>query len=665
MRHADFIPLRRPYTDPSIAPSAMSSPADFVINNPFSLSMRPQPSPSQVSGSTTPAMHHSSFNPFIHGIPPDDLGSTKIPPLPPRKLAHQMAAPQPPPRHVATRTNRLERSLSPSKRSTATSAISPKPSQHVTSTLIKQSLQASKVAQTMKKAEEQLERERVMQVLKSSSVVSGAYPLAGASVVGSSVVIGTNIHNQHQHQYPAQGPPKAQKLVSASISSGSEGNGPQSQVPPLPKRRTARAFPPPSQQPSPPPSEGSLEQVALASPQRERSRTSHETDRHFNFFNEEDPATHPLPVPPPTHPDRKPNFGYQQLPPSPDPQSPPPFRKAKNLETFEAIYGPMSTSSLPQISPSRSANGTSTNKQDIPTTFATPLSLNTSAPPTVESPTTRASRSHSLTQTTFESTPPPPPIRRRRPESIQSFSSNPGEALLSSGNQNGSTGTLSKHVGRSGSGTLGHKKSSLSLSSTSSFINHTPALSSLTNEFKPRRLSSGASSAVAGSTTGSSTTTAVGSNIQRTIEALHSFHGQLQPKLEKARYKAEAGFSRRGYVRGPSVRASAEGSPARADVEEKEGLTRGYNTRGGIWRDTFREESELSDKLADRLGVDRGGEGNGTDEDNEYRRGRSETVPIRLHNSRSNLPQYTPRNVYDDSPERDLDEFNGFGRTTT
>ncbi len=514
----------------------------------------------------------------------------------------------------------------------------------------------------MKKAEEQLEKERVMQVLKSSSIVSGAYPLAGASVVGSSVVIGTNIHNQHQHQYPApfaQSPSRFQKhLVAASISSGSEGSGPQSRVPPLPKRRTARTFPPPSQQPSPPPSESSLEQVALASPQCERSRTSsHEqTESHFNLFNQEDLANHPLPAPPPTHPDRKPNFGYQQLPPSPDPQSPLPLRKAKNLETFEAIYGSMSP---PQVSPSRSANGiiTSTNRQDpsTTTTVIVPLSPNAGVTANNESPTTRASRSQSLIQPTFESTLPPPPIRRNRPESIQSFSSSPGEALFRiDGNQNDSLGTLSKHLSR---GAMGHRKSSLSLSSTSSFINHTPTLSSLTNEFKPRRSSSGASSFVGGNTTSTSTTaTAVGSNIQRTIEALHSFHGQLQPKLEKARYKAEAGFSRRGYVRGSSVRASAEGSPARADVEEREGLTRAYNTRSGRWRD--QEESEsFSSKMAD-LQADRSSEGNGSDGDDEYRRGRSKAVPIRLHNSRSNLLQYTPRNVFDDSPERD-DEFDG------
>jgi hypothetical protein len=48
-----------------------------------------------------------------------------------------------------------------------------KPVSHVTSTLIKQSLHASKVAQSLKKAEEQLEKERIMQVLKSSSGGSG------------------------------------------------------------------------------------------------------------------------------------------------------------------------------------------------------------------------------------------------------------------------------------------------------------------------------------------------------------------------------------------------------------------------------------------------------------------------------------------------------------
>ena len=59
----------------------------------------------------------------------------------------------------------------------------------------------------MKKAEEQLDRERVMQVLKSSSTVSGAYPLAGASVTNSSVVVGTHVYNQHQYQQQQQRSP--------------------------------------------------------------------------------------------------------------------------------------------------------------------------------------------------------------------------------------------------------------------------------------------------------------------------------------------------------------------------------------------------------------------------------------------------------------------------
>ena len=45
-----------------------------------------------------------------------------------------------------------------------------------------------------------------MQVLKSSSTVSGAYSLAGASVTNSSVVVGTHasVYNQHQYQQQQQ-----------------------------------------------------------------------------------------------------------------------------------------------------------------------------------------------------------------------------------------------------------------------------------------------------------------------------------------------------------------------------------------------------------------------------------------------------------------------------
>ena len=118
--------------------------------------------------------------------------------------------------------------------------IPPKPSHHITSTLIKQSLQVTKAAQTMKKPEEQLEREQVMQVLKSSSTVSGAYSLAGASVTNSSVVVGTHIYNQHQYQHQQRRRPSLSGnrwngkigYAASSRSSGSDEH-----ALPLPKQR--------------------------------------------------------------------------------------------------------------------------------------------------------------------------------------------------------------------------------------------------------------------------------------------------------------------------------------------------------------------------------------------------------------------------------------------
>lgn len=68
------------------------------------------------------------------------------------------------------------------------------------------------------------------------------------------------------------------------------------------------------------------------------------------------------------------------------------------------------------------------------------------------------------------------------------------------------------------------------------------------------------------------------SNIQRTIATLQpKLDGlQLQPRLEKARYKAEAGISRRGFVR-DGRRSGSKGSSVRVgrgglEGEEKEDL---------------------------------------------------------------------------------------------
>ena len=59
------------------------------------------------------------------------------------------------------------------------------------------------------------------------------------------------------------------------------------------------------------------------------------------------------------------------------------------------------------------------------------------------------------------------------------------------------------------------------------------------------------------------------SNIQRTIATLQPKLDalQIQPRLDKARYKAEAGLSRRGFVSGGRAKGGVEG-------EEEEGLVR-------------------------------------------------------------------------------------------
>ncbi|KAI6025558.1 hypothetical protein EDC04DRAFT_2722199 [Pisolithus marmoratus] len=83
----------------------------------------------------------------------------KLPPLPPRKLTTSASAQQP-----SEVTTAPPAPLSPP-------LVLPKPS-HVMSPLMRQSLEASKHGQTMRRVEEQLDRERVLQVLKSTSGTS-------------------------------------------------------------------------------------------------------------------------------------------------------------------------------------------------------------------------------------------------------------------------------------------------------------------------------------------------------------------------------------------------------------------------------------------------------------------------------------------------------------
>lgn len=82
--------------------------------------------------------------------------SGKIPPLPPRKPTISASLQRP-------------SEATPAPTAPCSPPLVPSKPNHVTSLLMRQSLEASKHGKTMKRAEEQLERERVLQVLKSTS----------------------------------------------------------------------------------------------------------------------------------------------------------------------------------------------------------------------------------------------------------------------------------------------------------------------------------------------------------------------------------------------------------------------------------------------------------------------------------------------------------------
>jgi hypothetical protein len=358
-----------------------------------------------------PATPHKSTNPFIsrsksdgRNHAPGENPQSKLPPLPPRKPSFLIAASQQP---VLT-SNPIGKPAKPT---------------HVVSPLIGRSLEASRVAYTRRKAEESLERERVMQVLKSSS--------------------GNGSSSSLRNNSPTK--------TTGGSNSSSDGKRPSplSKLPVLPPRRH-RVSPPASVADS----TKSFEQVAKASvgtyvfmhspivsplssrsPERGRARPL-PIDDHPRAS-----SSSPTRPPPPTHPDRK----------------PPPISTAdaQSSEISPSLYHPISPTS-PRISRSKSMH--------------------------------------------YPKTPPPPPVRapRERPKTEQ-FS--PESATFNFDQERqppqGFSG-LTRHI---------------SLSSTH-----------------------GRSSSIDGSPSA-----AVKKNIQKTLSS-------FQPKLDAARYKAEAGLSRRGYV---------------------------------------------------------------------------------------------------------------------
>ena len=376
------------------------------------------------SDSTPPVIPYAAYNPFMHRsksekrpASQDELPS-KGPPLPPRKPVSIQLVPS-----QVVPVKSLPLSTNPFK--------PPKPS-HLVSPLMKQSLEASRAGVVQRKVQESLDQERVLQVLKSSSI-RNRNPSPSKSVLDSS---GSSISGD---------------LRSDTRSERS--------APSLPPRRNARS--PPRSAPSVAGSIMSYESVANArlslSPAKNRGNSSvspsSERGRNPGVALTDEPRqisvspTRPADIsPPPMHPDRKP---------------------------------PLVNTSVAEIS------------SDAP------------SPTYSSSPTSpKVFRSKSMGHPKH----PPPPTRRSRtrPESVQ-----------------------------------------LPQSSIYDTSATTPAPPTTTDGEFPfqkvavaRRVSLGSNHSRASSIDSSPS---VKKNLQRTLSV-------LQPKFDAARYKVEAGLSKRGFV---------------------------------------------------------------------------------------------------------------------
>ncbi|KAG9311932.1 hypothetical protein JVU11DRAFT_8193 [Chiua virens] len=246
-----------------------------------------------------------SHNPFLARDKPD-VGSdkalpsanapshSKLPPLPPRKPS-TLAAPS--------------RRSSDAATLSGPPMVSAKPS-HVMSSIMRQSLEASKHAQSMKRAEEQLDRERVLQVLKTSS--------------SSSSASNTTHTPRTRSLSPSKQNPKQPNGYGVGSGSGSGASDGATCVPPLPRCRK------PSLPSSASSSALSLEQVASASLPTPTTAPSRPplpsrdilTISTAHTDNVGLPAVAgPGPIPPPTHPYRRPSTSAATEPTVNDSQS--------------------------------------------------------------------------------------------------------------------------------------------------------------------------------------------------------------------------------------------------------------------------------------------------------------------------------------------------------
>ncbi|THU84745.1 hypothetical protein K435DRAFT_398635 [Dendrothele bispora CBS 962.96] len=691
-------PAKRP-----IPPAPVSRKSlDGTHNNPFAAatstpsSQQSQPPPPQHPSSTNNPFAYTTRSKSTPAAPKShdgtlDSSPSKLPPLPPRKppppIPPSSSAPlQPPPRH---------NSLVPSNSSLLTSKTAPLPGTssavsspfgspfgnsngtppplppktglghvaHVTSTLMKQSLQASKTGSAMKKAEEQLEKERVLSVLKSSASNSRSSPFSSTTSHNHS---STSISSVVPH--PRNRSVSPNKWEGSSTSSYTSGEDVEKrEPPPLPSRK---------KKPSPPQtvsaiSTSSFQSVALAQASahggiemtkrmpssrsksnpfdvyRSTSRpTSRPTSRSPSVSPTRDGRQRELPStpsgPPPRHPDQGGNFtssAYtQRKPPPPIPAGflPPGSSSptstttttsnshSSSMSTSATSSGIVPTSpfggnsglSTPFSSPSMTMSGaksaspyvstfnetggrtpTRPSGLDLSSPFGDPgssgpgssspsasaFSVNSSVLPSPkdDSPTTRLFRSKSLhhptsaagssylkekspffdendrekdesaewegfqtRDTTPTHSPTQIPPRRKRPESMQVLGVGWGGSPSVTGSGGAAGGGGGRHM---------------SLVSTPS--PPTTSVIPLRQQLMHRRMTSNGSASVSplmqddSSTVtrvmGTGTATGgLGSSPFKTIAtSLGPQLEALQPKLDKARYKAEAGLSKRGFVR--------------------------------------------------------------------------------------------------------------------
>ncbi|KIK70445.1 hypothetical protein GYMLUDRAFT_32461 [Collybiopsis luxurians FD-317 M1] len=565
----------------------------------------PPPAPSRKSSESTnpfsaPPQHPSfSHNPFSSSRSTsarshdgdNDSVPPKLPPLPPRKPPPPIPGFQPPPRHgsfVGSTSGNLPPPPPPKP------SLSHSQSSHVTSALMKQSLIASKNGKTIKQAEEQLEKERVLRVLKSSE--------SSSSSASSSPFINS------------RGRSTSPNKTSSSASSSSFTSESDHNPPPLPKRN--------KKPPSPPMSTTSYQQVALAGMSNNTTPTpsSHNPFKSSPFqpVFSRSPSTSPsrkstdlppLPAgPPPKHPDQNSNFqslSYRK-PPPPVPSNlsssnaisgtssknnhRPSFSQLRNStesltndsgnKSFEAVYGSAPKTASPYVSSFTRAPSdvtpTRTRENDYfgddgpsPGRMFRSKSLHHPSPPSLASRLTANEAggqdgspfSPLDGESPFASPGPSPMPRRKRPESVQ--------VLGSKGNVLGANDRSPQR------GNLGLGDSPLNLSRHASFSTPSPPTASLRKPLHQRKVS------------GSSPVTTTSDNPLKSLAAslqpqLSSMQQQLQPHLDKARFKAEAGLSKRGFVR-------EHGSIIRRR-EEEEGLM-----RDGSWEQSLESDEDVSD----------------------------------------------------------------------